>query len=47
MMLGLGTILLLKPEWLSNMLVSVSVIVGAVVLTAVVAFLQKRNCRSP
>ena len=41
MMLGLGLILLLRPEWLNNMLVSVGVISGAVVLTACVAFVQK------
>ena len=41
MMLGLGTILLLKPEWLSNMLVSVGVIGGSILLTALVALLQK------
>ena len=41
MMLGLGAILLLKPELLSNMLVSVSVITGAMLLTALVALLQK------
>jgi len=41
MMLGLGTILLLKPQWLSNMLVSVGVIAGAILLTAFFALLQK------
>ena len=41
MMLGLGTILLLKPEWLSNMLISVGVIGGSILLTALVALLQK------
>ena len=41
MMLGLGSILLIKPEWLNNMLVSVGVILGAIVLTAVVALVQK------
>ena len=41
MMLGLGAILLLKPELLSNMLVSVSVIAGAMLLTVIVALLQK------
>ena len=41
MMLGLGAILLLKPDLLSNMLVSVSVITGAMLLTALVALLQK------
>ena len=41
MMFGLGIILLLKPEWLSNMLVSVGVITGAVMLTALVAIIQK------
>jgi len=41
MMLGLGAILLLKPELLSNMLVSVGVITGAMLLTALVALLQK------
>lgn len=41
MMLGLGAILLLKPEWLSNMMVSVTVIFGAILLTATVALLQK------
>lgn len=40
MMLGLGTILLLKPEWLSNMMVSVGVIGGAIVLTALGALIQ-------
>ena len=41
MMLGLGVILLLKPEWLSNMLVSVGVISGAVILTALAALIKK------
>lgn len=41
MMLGLGSILLLKPEWLNNMLVSVAVISGSIVLTACVALVQK------
>ncbi len=41
MMLGLGMILLLKPEWLSNMLISVAVISGAILLTVSVALLQK------
>ncbi|OQK17330.1 hypothetical protein AU255_05460 [Methyloprofundus sedimenti] len=41
MMLGLGMILLLKPEWLSNMLVSVGVISAAVLLTALAALIQK------
>ncbi|BCG64372.1 MAG: hypothetical protein methR_P2145 [Methyloprofundus sp.] len=41
MMLGLGLILFLKPEWLNNMLVSVGVIMGAILLTAMVALLQK------
>ncbi len=43
MMLGLGTILLLKPEWLSNMMVSVGVIGGAIVLTALGALIQHRR----
>jgi thiol-disulfide isomerase/thioredoxin len=41
MMLGLGAILLLRPEWLNNMLVSVGVIFGAITLTALVALIQK------
>ncbi len=41
MMLGLGSILLLKPEWLSNMLVSVGVISGAILLTLIVALFEK------
>ncbi len=41
MMLGLGTILLLKPEWLSNMMVSVVVIFGAILLTFFVSMLQR------
>ena len=41
MMLGLGTILLLEPELLSNMLVSMGVISGAILLTLLFAFLQK------
>jgi thiol-disulfide isomerase/thioredoxin len=41
MMLGLGAILLIKPELLSNMLVSVGVITGAMLLTGLVALLQK------
>lgn len=41
MMLGLGMILLLKPEWLSNMLISVGVIGGSILLTALVALFQK------
>lgn len=43
MMLGLGTILLLKPEWLSNMMVSVGVIAGAIVFTALGALIQNRS----
>ena len=41
MMLGLGIILLLRPEWLSNMLVSVGVISGALSVTALAALVQK------
>lgn len=41
MMLGLGAVLLLKPEWLSNMLVSVSVLLGSILLTLIVAFVKK------
>lgn len=41
MMLGLGLILLLKPDWLNNMLVSVAVISGSILLTASVAIAQK------
>ncbi len=41
MMLGLGLILLLKPEWLSNMLVSVTVIFGSIALTLLIALVQK------
>ncbi len=41
MMLGLGLILLLKPEWLSNMLVSVGVISGALLITSLAALIQK------
>jgi len=41
MMLGLGSILLLKPELLNNMLVSVGVISGAIVLTASIALVQR------
>lgn len=41
MMFGLGMILLLKPEWLSNMLISVGVIGGSILLTALVALFQK------
>lgn len=41
MMLGLGTVLLLKPEWLNNMMVSVGVIGGAIVLTGFAALIQK------
>ncbi len=41
MMLGLGVILLLRPEWLSNMLVSVAVISGALVLTTGVTLMNK------
>lgn len=41
MMLGLGSILLLKPEWIGNMLVSVTVIFGAILLTALVALLDR------
>jgi hypothetical protein len=41
MMLVLGVILLLSPEWLNNMLVSVGVIFGAIILTALVALIQK------
>ena len=45
MMLGLGAILLLKPEWLSNMMVSVGVIGGAIVLTALGVLIQKVNSK--
>lgn len=41
MMLGLGGILLLKPEWLGNMLASLLVIGTAVVLTGIAALLQR------
>jgi hypothetical protein len=41
MMMGLGSILLLKPELLNNMLVSVGVIFGASVLTGLVLLVQK------
>ncbi|RLA42024.1 MAG: hypothetical protein DRR06_15135 [Gammaproteobacteria bacterium] len=41
MMMGLGTMLLLKPEWLGNMLASVGVILMAFLLTAAVALMQK------
>ncbi len=41
MMTGLGCILLFQPEMLSNMLVSVAVIVGAIVLTALVMLIEK------
>jgi len=41
MMLGLGSILLLKPEWLNNMLVSVTVIFGSIALTLLIALIQK------
>ena len=41
MMLGLGAILLLKPEWLNNMLISVAVIGGSILLTVLLALLQK------
>ncbi|MBT3811637.1 MAG: hypothetical protein HOF98_02275 [Gammaproteobacteria bacterium] len=37
MMLGL----LLKPEWLSNMLVAVGVISGALLITSLAALIQK------
>ncbi|WP_221894078.1 hypothetical protein [Bathymodiolus japonicus methanotrophic gill symbiont] len=46
MMLGLGVILLFKPEWLSNMLVSVAVISGAVFLTALATVIQKLKATS-
>jgi hypothetical protein len=32
---------LLKPEWLSNMMVSVGVIGGAIVVTGLVAIIEK------
>ncbi len=41
MMTGLGVVLLIKPEMLSNMLVSVAVIGFAIVLTVFVVLLQK------
>ena len=41
MMLGLGSILLLKPEWLNNMLVSVTVIFGSIALTLLISLVQK------
>ena len=41
MMTGLGAILLLKPEWLSNMLVSAGVVIVSVVLTVLIVFIQK------
>lgn len=41
MMTGLGVILLFQPEMLSNMLVSVGVISGAVLLTVLVVLTQK------
>lgn len=47
MMLGLGIILLLKPEWLSNMMVSVGVIGGAIVLTTLAVLIQKLKNKPP
>jgi len=41
MMLGLGSILLLNPQMLNNMLVSIGVISGAVLLTSFVVLMQK------
>ena len=41
MMLGLGTILLLKPERLNNMMLSIGVIAVAIVLTVLGALIQK------
>jgi len=41
MMTGLGVVLLFQPEMLSNMLVSVAVILGAVGLTALLVLFQK------
>ncbi len=41
MMLGLGFVLLSKPEWLNNMLVSLAIISGAILLTAALALLNK------
>jgi hypothetical protein len=41
MMLGLGSILLLQPEWLNNMSISIAVIAGSILLTVLVALLQK------
>ncbi|MDF1584588.1 MAG: hypothetical protein RQ733_08930 [Methyloprofundus sp.] len=41
MMLGFGLILLVKPEWLSNMLISVIVIFGSMALTLFIALVQK------
>lgn len=41
MMLGLGSILMLKPEWLSNMMASITVIGTAVLLTGVAALMQR------
>ena len=41
MMLGLGFILLLKPEWLNEVLVSITVIGGSILLTSLIVLLQK------
>jgi len=41
MMMGLGVILLIKPELLNNMLVSVGVVSAAVLLTSVVVLFEK------
>lgn len=41
MMLGLGGVLLLKPELLNNMLVSISVVLGAVGLTILLVIIEK------
>jgi len=42
MMLGLGTVLLLRPALLNNMLASISLLVGAVLISCVVMFADKK-----
>lgn len=41
MMLGLGAILLFKPQWLSNMMVSIVIILASILLTLAIALIGK------
>lgn len=41
MMLGLGSVLLFRPEWLTNLLTAIVLLAGAVVLTVIITILKR------